>query len=111
MATKMGRIVRWGRTGKTFTEAYLDSGARVELPHELVDVAQQLVAQRLVFVERRGRLFHFVQWIGTPRQARDAYDGGILKRGELTEEVLIEAIAEGPAGLRIAVAAMRGIKS
>jgi hypothetical protein len=74
-----------GRTGAKFVEVYLDSGEKVELPHALWEHLRATYRpdEQLVFVERRGRLFHYVQWAGTHEDAADALAQGILEPGEV----------------------------
>jgi hypothetical protein len=84
MPTKIGRIVRWGRQGPKFIEAFLDNGDRVELsPIAMEVVAGHDLKNPLVFVERRGRIFNYVHWVGTPDEAVRARDEGILRPDEI----------------------------
>ncbi len=85
MPTKWGKINTFGRTGARFVEAYLETGERVEIPHMLLRYITERYSRdtSLVFVERRGRLFHYVQWVGTPDEAADALDQGILSAEEV----------------------------
>lgn len=85
MATKVGRIKRLGRTGSKFKEAFLDSGEVVNVPHDLMAYLMESYSpdQTLVFVERRGRFFRFVQWLGTVEEARAARDAGLLTPEEV----------------------------
>lgn len=82
MATKRGTIVEVAQVGAKFTEARLDSGQRVEVPNDLWQHIRSHYPndQVLVFVERRGRLFSYVQWVGTDQEAWRA-----IKSGDLTE--------------------------
>ena len=91
MPTKWGRIGSLGRKGAKFVEAYLDSGERVELPHDVLRYITETYSPEtsLVFVERRGRLFHFVQWVGTPDEAVAALEQGILSAREVPAGVQI----------------------
>ena len=104
MTTKVGSITSKGRTGAKFVEAYLSSGERVELSHAMWDrvCTAYRPGQWLVFVERRGRLFRFVHWVGTPEEAEDARAQGILEPQEVpfaliltvnTEPELLRAVA------------------
>ena len=90
MPTRVGRITRLGRTGEKFQEVYLNSGERVEIPHALMQHIAETYDGResLIFVERRGRLFHFVQWAGTAAEARWARDRGILRPTEVPPDVV-----------------------
>jgi hypothetical protein len=85
MPTKVGRIAALRRTGPRFVQVELDSGDRVEVQHPLWEhVTNSYPADtQLVFVERRGRLFRFVQWVGTPEEARQAVSDGVLRDDEL----------------------------
>ncbi len=85
MPTKWGRIGSLGRKGAKFVEAYLDGGERVELPHDVLRYITETYSPdtSLVFVERRGLLFHFVQWVGTPDEAVAALEQGILSAREV----------------------------
>lgn len=96
MPTKSGRITSYGRAGPKFTEAFLDPGDRVELsPAALAAVRLHDPSDWLVFVERRGRLFHYVQWVGTPLEAVEAVKDGILRPDEIPQDIRTfgEAIA------------------
>ena len=77
MPTKRGTIAGKGRTGAKFVELYLDDGSKVELPHELwYDVAvSYLPVEELYFVERRGRLSHYVQWGGDTDRSGEGRPG------------------------------------
>ncbi len=85
MPTKWGRVVSWGKTDPKFVQAYLESGEKVELPLSLRDhmIATYSPNEALVFVERRGRLFRFVQWVGRPGEAVEAVAAGILRDDEV----------------------------
>jgi hypothetical protein len=84
MPTKYGRVTSFGRRGPKFTEAFLESGERVELsPPAMEDLLTHNSEHALVFVERRGRLFHYVQWIGTPDEAIRAVESGVLRPNEV----------------------------
>lgn len=84
MPTKYGRVTSFGRKGPKFTEAFLESGERVELsPAAMADLLTHDPSHALVFVERRGRLFHYVQWIGLPDEAVRAVKEGVLRPGEV----------------------------
>jgi hypothetical protein len=84
MPTKYGRVTSFGRRGPKFTEAFLESGERVELSAAaMVDLLTHNPEHALVFVERRGLLFHYVQWIGTPDEAIRAVEAGVLKPNEV----------------------------
>jgi hypothetical protein len=88
MPTKMGCIVRWGRRGSKFTEAFLQGGERVELSDQALAVVHAHdAAAVLVFVERRGRIFRYVQWVGTPEEAVRAAQDGTLRPDEIPERV------------------------
>jgi hypothetical protein len=85
MPTKLGRVVRWGRRGSKFTEAFLEDGERVELSDDALAVVRAHdPAHQLVFVERRGRIFRYVQWVGTPAEAVLAVKDGTLRPGEIS---------------------------
>jgi hypothetical protein len=90
VATKAGVIVSLGRRGSTFQEAYLDTGAKVDLPHDAWEFIQKSypAGTLLIFVERRGNVFNFVQWAGTPEQARKALDRGLLESREVPLDLL-----------------------
>lgn len=90
MPTKWGKISTFGRTGPKFVEAYLETGERVEIPHELLRYISERYSRDtpLVFVERRGRLFNFVQWVGTPEEAVTALDEGVLSPSEVPVPIL-----------------------
>ena len=92
MPTKVGTIARVGRTGSRFVEVYLDTGEKVELSHELFDEvwASYMPQEELYFVERRGRLFRFVQWVGTHTEAVAARDRGLLAPDEVPPPRLAE---------------------
>jgi hypothetical protein len=81
MATKRGRIVGVEKLGPKFAQLRLDTGNKVELPLDFWDHVQQRYRpeDELVFVERRGRIFSFVQWVGTESEAAEA-----VRSGELT---------------------------
>jgi hypothetical protein len=81
MATKRGRIVGVEKLGPKFAQLRLDTGDKVELPLDFWDHVQQRYRpeDELVFVERRGRIFSFVQWVGTEPEAAEA-----VRSGELT---------------------------
>ena len=85
MPTKWGKINTFGRTGAKFVEAYLETGERVELPHEVLRYITERYSRdtSLVFVERRGRLFHYVHWVGSPDEAVVALGQGILSAEEV----------------------------
>jgi hypothetical protein len=89
MPTKWGQIESWGRTDSKFVEAYLDTGAKVELPHAVRDHLNATYESTsvLVFVERRGRLFRYVQWVGTPAEAVSAIRDGTLHAQEVPPAV------------------------
>ncbi len=88
MPTKWGRIVRWGRRGSKFTEAFLEGGERVELSDDALAVVNAHdPTHALVFVERRGRFLRYVQWVGTPDEAVLAVQKGILRSDEVPEGV------------------------
>lgn len=96
MTTKVGSIKSLGRTGAKFVEAYLSTGERVELPHPIWDHVRTAYApgQWLVFVERRGRLFRFVHWVGTPEEAEDARAQGILEPHEVPFALILRVDTE-----------------
>jgi hypothetical protein len=85
MATKVGRVVRMGHNGSKFQELWLETGDHVEVPHEYMAylTSKYEPTETLVFVERRGRLFSYVQWLGTPTEARAAREAGLLTRDEV----------------------------
>lgn len=87
--TKYGRIVRWGRQGPKFVEAFLESGDRVELSPGALDAMEGHESEALVFVERRGRIFHYVQWVGTPADAIAALRDGVLRADEVPPGVMM----------------------
>jgi hypothetical protein len=88
--TKYGRVTSFGRQGPKFTEALLESGERVELsPPAMADLLTHNPEHPLVYDERRGLLFHYVQWIGTPDEAIHAVEAGILRPNELPPGVRI----------------------
>lgn len=90
MPTKLGRIVRWGRRGAKFTEAFLEGGERVELSDEALAVVRAHdPTHALVFVERRGRIFRYVQWVGTPAEAVQAVQDGTLRPAEVPAGVTL----------------------
>jgi len=90
MPAKLGRIVRWGRRGSKFTEAFLDGGERVELSDEALAVVRAHdPTDQLVFVERRGRIFRYVQWVGTLAEAAVAMRDGTLRPGEADASILL----------------------
>lgn len=94
MPTKVGTIQSLGRTGSKFIELHLDTGETVEVPRALYpQVLAYPSGTRLVFVERRGRLFRFVQWVGSVQEAVEAVDSGILAPPEVPPSVryLIDA--------------------
>lgn len=107
MPTKFGRVISFGRRGPKFTEAFLESGERVELSATAMDdLLTHNPEHALVFVERRGLLFHYVQWIGTPDDAIRAVESGVLKPNEVPPGVRIigEAlmrIQDGTSTLRL----------
>jgi hypothetical protein len=101
MPAKSGRIVGWGRHGSKFTEAFLEGGERVELSDEALAVVRAHdPADYLVFVERRGRIFRYVQWVGTCQEAVLALKDGTLRPGEIPAGVLVvgEYLLRHPAG-------------
>jgi hypothetical protein len=83
--TKIGAISSLAKTGSKFVQLNLDDGQKVELQHPLWDHVRSTYqpGERLIFVERRGRLFRFVHWVGTPEEAEQAVASGILKRDEI----------------------------
>ncbi len=85
MATKIGQIAEMDRVGGKFVRLVLHNGQRVELPHALMDYVTQRYerAEVLVFVERRGRMFSYVQWVGTADEAFAAADAGILEQRDI----------------------------
>jgi hypothetical protein len=84
MPAKSGRIVGWGRRGSKFTEAFLEGGERVELSDEALAVVRAHdPTDYLVFVERRGRIFRYVHWVGTCQEAVLALKDGTLRPGEI----------------------------
>jgi hypothetical protein len=88
MPTKVGKITSWGRCGPKFVEAFLETGQKVELSTEaLAAVTAHDPSECLVFVERRGRLFHYVQWVGTCEEAVQAIDEGVLRQHEIPNGV------------------------
>jgi hypothetical protein len=94
MPTKFGRIVRYGRAGPKFVEAFLDSGDRVELsPIALRVVQDHDPTAALLFVERRGRIFHYVQWVGAPDEAVQALRDGVLYPNEVPRDILTYGLA------------------
>lgn len=97
MPTKTGRVISLGRRGPKFVEAILDSGGTVELsPAMLTEVRARDPAAQLVFVERRGRLFRYVQWVGTFEEAAQALRDGTLRPNEVPWGV--QAVGEGSRG-------------
>jgi hypothetical protein len=86
--TKVGAVRSLGRTGSKFIELHLDTGETVEVPHALYpQVVAYPSGTRLVFVERRGRFFRFVQWVGSVPEAVEAVDLGILAPHEVPPSV------------------------
>lgn len=85
MPTKTGTIARVGRSGSRFVEVFLDTGEKVELSHALFDEVwpSYMPQEELYFVEGRGRLFRFVQWVGTHSEAVAARDRGVLTQEEV----------------------------
>lgn len=69
---KVGAIASLGRKGSAFVELYLDTGERVALPHAMWEHVQGTYqpGERLIFVERRGAVFHFVHWVGNADESR-----------------------------------------
>ena len=63
MSTKRGRITELIRVGPKFAQLRISNGEKVELPLALWELVQTQYGpdQNLVFVERRGRIFSFVQ--------------------------------------------------
>lgn len=101
MPAKFGRIVRWGRRGSKFTEAFLEGGERVELSDEALAVVRAHdPTHQLVFVERRGRIFRYVQWVGTCEEAVLATQDGTLRPGEVRASILVvgDYLLRHPAG-------------
>lgn len=86
MATKRGRIVGVEKVGSKFAQLRLATGEKIELPLELWEHVQERYRpeDELVFVERRGRIFSFVQWVGTDPEAADAVRSGELTPREYT---------------------------
>jgi hypothetical protein len=106
VATKFGRIARFGRSSPKFVEAYLDTGDRVELsPLALAVVRDHDPTEPLVFVERRGRIFHYVQWVGTPEEAIQALNEGLLRPNEIPSEIVVFGLSM--ASLRPRIEALR----
>jgi hypothetical protein len=90
LGTKVGQIRGIDRVGSSFVRLVLEGGERVELPHGLMDHVTKTYppTEILVFVERRGRLFSYVHWAGSARDAYTAEEAGILERREI--EVLYQ---------------------
>ncbi len=90
MATKRGRIVGIEKIGPKFAQLRLATGDKVELPLDFWAHVQQRYRpeDELVFVERRGRIFSFVQWVGTDHEAEEA-----VRLGELTAREYSPALA------------------
>jgi len=84
VSTKRGRITELIRVGPKFAQLRISSGEKVELPLALWELAQTQYGpdQDLVFVERRGRIFSFVQWVGTDSEAAQAVRSGELRERE-----------------------------
>lgn len=84
MSTKRGCVTELIRVGPKFVQVRITSGEKVELPLALWDLVQTRYRsdQELVFVERRGRIFSFVQWVGTDSEAVQAVRSGDLRERE-----------------------------
>lgn len=97
MPTKVGSIAGRGRTGAKFVELFLNTGEKVELAHELwEDVALTYLPDEVLhFVERRGRMFRFVHWVGTRAEAEKAVADGTLEQGEVPPPTPGEVEAPG----------------
>ncbi len=103
MATKTGRVEQIERTGRNFVRLRLSTGDTVELPNSLWAAVQSDFApeQVLVFVERRGRVFRFVHWVGTAEQAVTAVNAGWITTDEymsadIYEELVAAAVRRSP---------------
>lgn len=97
MPTKPGRIVELLRIGPKFAQILLSGGEKVELPLGLWEDVQANYSpdQALVFVERRGLIFNYVQWVGTHDEAQRAVTDGLLKRREYTGRAQLEGMFDG----------------
>ena len=86
MATKRGRITSIEKIGSQFARLRLSTGEKVELPRDFWEHVQERYRpeDELVFVERRGRIFSFVHWVGTDSEAADALRSGELTHREYT---------------------------
>jgi len=84
MSTKRGCVSELIQVGPKFVQVRITSGQKVELPLALWDLVQARYRpdQELVFVERRGRIFSFVQWVGTDSEAVEAVRSGDLRERE-----------------------------
>jgi len=84
MSTKRGCVTELIQVGPKFAQLRISSGQKVELPLALWDLVQARYRpdQELVFVERRGRIFSFVQWVGTDSEAVEAVRSGDLAERE-----------------------------
>lgn len=108
MSTKYGTVTSIGRKGRRFTEAMLSSGERVELSAAAMgELFDRVPHEALVFVERRGLMFSYVQWIGTPEEALAALDKGLLKSHEIPWQVqwageAMRRIRDGTSAIRLA---------
>jgi hypothetical protein len=106
MATKHGRVESLLSVGSKFVQLRLESGQKVELPHDLWAKIQSRHRpdHELVFVERRGRVFSYVQWVGTMAELGIALIRGEVRESELAGIQMPHAPREryGPAGEAVA---------
>lgn len=97
MPTRTGRIVELIRTGSKFVQLRLSGGEKVEIPLELWAQIQARYRpeQALVFVERRGLVFRYVQWVGTHKEAQQAVAEGALAGKEYSGRAQLEGMMDG----------------
>ena len=97
MPTRTGQIVELIRAGPKFAQIRLSSGQKVEIPLDLwAEIqAHYMPDQALVFVERRGRVFKYVQWVGTHDEAQRAVSDGVLRAKEYTGRAQLEGMLDG----------------
>lgn len=99
---KRGRIRGVVRTGQKFIQVMLEDGQKVEIPIALAnDMVETFGADReLVFVEAKGRTFHYVHWVGTEESFAKEFGAGTPQTSGPTPPTQRSAISNGSGFLR-----------
>lgn len=93
MTTKVGEIAGVEKTSDKFVRLRLDDGQRVDVPVALMEHIANTYQRNefLVFVERRGRVFSYVQWVGSIPDAHKAVADGVLTPADVASLPTVEA--------------------